>query len=267
MRVFVVMSPTQKAISLPEGLFSVSSISILVILLEEYCMIFKKIALGLTLSAAFGLLACGDDESSSPVAPNNPAVSSSSIGTAGDVASSSSAAVTTTSSETTVVGSSSSAVVAASSSATVPNIDLGDFGSQCDQEGAKKDGQVMGMNAKLICEDGIWVADTTAMKEGLKCSTEGATKDSTMMGMTVKLVCSNGQWTSDNSCTEEGATQEMDLMGMKMTMVCKDGEWTMDASSFGGDDGIFNFADSSNTNYGRSDWGKWLNDSSKVVLD
>lgn len=229
-------------------------------------MNFKKIALGFTLTAAFGLLACGDDDSSSPVAPNNPAVSSSSTETAGDVVSSSSEGVTTTSSETTVAGTSSSENFAISSAST-PNIDLGDFGTKCDKEGDKKDGTVMGMNTKLICVDGMWEADTTAMKEGLKCSTEGATKDSTMMGMTVKLVCTDGKWETDNSCTEEGATQEMDFMGMKMTKVCKEGEWTVDASSFTGDGGAFNFADSTNSNYGRSDWGKWLNDSSKVVLD
>lgn len=150
----------------------------------------------------------------------------------------------------------------------MPDIDVGDLGEECTKEGEKKDSKVMGIDAKLICQDGAWVADTTAMKEGLKCTQEGASKDTTMMGMTVKLVCKNGQWASDNSCTEEGATQEMDFMGSKMTLVCKNGEWTMDLGNidFGGE-GFPNFADTTNTGYGRSDWGKWLSDTTRVVLD
>lgn len=218
-------------------------------------MNFKRLAFGLTLTAAFGLLACGDDDSSSPVAPSTETtVSSSSVATAGDATPASSASVN------------SGEKAVSSGSFTMPEIDVGDMGQECSKEGEKKDGKVMGMDAKLICQNGVWVADTAAMKEGLKCTQEGATKDSTMMGMTVKLVCKNGQWDSDYSCTEEGATQEMDFMGMKMTMVCKNGEWTIDASGFGGE-GFPNFADTTNTGYGRSDWDKWLSDTTRVVLD
>lgn len=205
-------------------------------------MDYKKLALGLTLTAAFGLIACGDDDSS-PVAPSTEkTVSSSSVGTAGDVTSSGSQTAQNNSGNVAV--SSGGEMVASSSSFSMMDFDLGDMGEECAKEGEKKDGKVMGMDTKLICQGGVWAADTAAMREGLKCSPEGSTKDTTMMGMTTTLVCKDGQWGADYSCTTEGATKEMDFMGSKMTLVCKNGEWTMDVgnidlSDFGGQgDGV-----------------------------
>ena len=109
----------------------------------------RKIAFGLALTTAFGLLACGDDESSSPIVPNNdPVVSSSSVATEGDATSSSSETVSGAE-NTNVAASSGDAAPASStgeasakSSGSVAGFDLGDMGQACANEGEKKDGKI-----------------------------------------------------------------------------------------------------------------------------
>ena len=210
-------------------------------------MNFKKLAMGLALSAAFGFVACGDDDESSPVGPSNdPAVSSSSVKTSGDTdkSSDSKSSVKSSDSKTTAKSSdsksstkSSDSKSSAKSSGSVNGYDVGDFGKACTKEGDKKDGQTLGVDVKLICENGAWAIDSTAMMEIFKCSKEGATKDTTIMGMNMTMVCKDGQWATDYSCSKEGDTKTESLMGYEMKYVCTEGEWVMDASAFGGNAG------------------------------
>ena len=101
-------------------------------------MNFKKLAFGLTLAAAFGFVACGDDDESSPVGPSNdPAVSSSSVKASGDSNSSDSNSSTTSSESKSTAKSSDSKSSATSSDSKASakssgslNSLIGDYGQE-----------------------------------------------------------------------------------------------------------------------------------------
>jgi hypothetical protein len=107
-------------------------------------------------------------------------------------------------------------------------LDLGDVGTDCSEEGATKNGNVMGMDMPLVCTDGSWIVDEEAAEEMLSCTAEeeGSKKQMDVAGVTMDMVCEDGEWVADQSCSEEGATKEM----MGFPMVCQDGEWTMNMS-------------------------------------
>lgn len=111
-------------------------------------------------------------------------------------------------------------------------LDLGDVGTDCSEEGAKKDGNVMGMNVTLVCTEGAWTVDEDAMEEMMSCSAEeeGTKKQMDVAGVTMDMVCEDGEWVADQSCSEEGATKTMEVMGLSVDMVCHDGEWVSDDS-------------------------------------
>jgi hypothetical protein len=108
------------------------------------------------------------------------------------------------------------------------DLDLGDVGTDCSEEGATKNGNVMGMDMPLVCTDGSWIVDEEAAEEMLSCTAEeeGSKKQMDVAGVTMDMVCEDGEWVADQSCSEEGATKEM----MGFPMVCQDGEWTMNMS-------------------------------------
>jgi hypothetical protein len=111
-------------------------------------------------------------------------------------------------------------------------LDLGDVGTDCSEEGAKKDGNVMGMDMPLVCTDGSWVVDEEATEEMFSCTAEeeGSKKQMDVAGVTMDMVCEDGEWVADQSCSEEGATKTMEVMGLSVDMVCHDGEWISDDS-------------------------------------
>jgi hypothetical protein len=112
------------------------------------------------------------------------------------------------------------------------DLDLGDVGTDCSEEGAKKDGNVMGMDMPLVCTDGSWVVDEEATEEMFSCTAEeeGSKKQMDVAGVTMDMVCEDGEWIADQSCSEEGATKTMEVMGISVDMVCPDGEWVSDDS-------------------------------------
>jgi hypothetical protein len=112
------------------------------------------------------------------------------------------------------------------------DLDLGDVGTDCSEEGAKKDGNVMGMDMPLVCTDGSWVVDEEATEEMFSCTAEeeGSKKQMDVAGVTMDMVCEDGEWIADQSCSEEGATKTMEVMGLSVDMVCHDGEWISDDS-------------------------------------
>lgn len=112
------------------------------------------------------------------------------------------------------------------------DLDLGDVGTDCSEEGATKNGNVMGMEMPLVCTDGSWVVDEDAAEEIFSCTAEeeGSKKQMDVAGVTMDMVCEDGEWIADQSCSEEGATKTMVVMDMSLDMVCRDGEWVSDDS-------------------------------------
>ena len=128
----------------------------------------KKLALGLVLSAAFGFVACGDDDESSPAGPrNDPAVSSSSVKTSGD---------TDKSSDSKSSAKSSDSKSSAKSSGSFTDLDYGDLGEACTKKGDTKDGQVMGTTLKLVCDDGFGLLIRRLGKKLLNAPKKGLPK-------------------------------------------------------------------------------------------
>lgn len=243
----------------------------------------KKLAMALSITAAFCYMGC-DESSTSPATGGDeqpPVLSSDSNGGEGDenaVSSSSNEAVggdeqTAASSDSNEEAASSSSDVAAASSADIGGqvpFDTTGLGSmlKCDEAGATKN---YGMGITATCVDGQWVVDSSSVADLRKCSPDGDTME--MMGTV--MVCKDGNWEVDSAateaaskCDEEGATktEPMSMGGFEMEMkyVCKDGEWIVDMSSFGGGmpggegGGNWNMGDSTGASQGRSDWGKWL---------
>lgn len=257
----------------------------------------KKLALALSLTAAFTYMGC-DDSASAPATGGDeqPALSSASTGDEGGVQ-------TATSSDAKAESADSGDVPPASSAdvgpGTIPGIDssfvfdstaIADM-MKCDEEGATQNQ----MGIKMTCTDGQWTVDSSSIADMMKCEA-GETME--QMGMVMK--CEDGHWTLDsaataaaNTCDEEGATKTESMSmgggnGFEMTYICKDGQWEMQMPDFGGmfggdstggfPGGNFNFGDSSFTmpgggtggwgardssgafSGGRSDWGQWLND-------
>lgn len=112
------------------------------------------------------------------------------------------------------------------------DLDLGDVGTDCSEEGATKNGNVMGMDMPLVCTDGSWIVDEEAAEEIFSCTAEeeGSKKQMDVAGVTMDMVCEDGEWIADQSCSEEGATKTMVVMDMSLDMVCRDGEWVSDDS-------------------------------------
>ena len=247
----------------------------------------KKWGLALSLTATLGLFACGE-ESLSTAAPvvEEPAVSSSSFTGAGDEGlSSSSQGVSDesrlSSSEFTAASSdavaTSSAALATVSSSSENGWSFGDFGQACENEGEKKVSSIMGYDAALICEDGIWQADSAGQAELDECSLIGSTLVDSTFGLPMtyvctedgweidsaqttscdtegertnvmgfELVCKNGSWESDSlatvagsDCDVEGETTTEEMFGIPMTYVCTEGKWTLQLD------------------FGDDDWGDW----------
>lgn len=235
----------------------------------------KKLALALSLTAAFTNMGC-DDSASAPATGGDeqPALSSSSTGDEGGEPAASSASSSDAKAESTDSGelNPEGGDVPPASSAdvgpgTIPGIDSSfTFDStaiadmmKCDEEGATQNQ----MGIKMTCTDGQWAVDSSSIADMMKCEA-GETRE--QMGMVMK--CEDGHWALDsaataaaNTCDEEGATKtEKSSMGnyeMEMNYVCKDGKWEMQMPDFGGmfggdstggfPGGNFNFGDSSFT--------------------
>ena len=173
----------------------------------------KKLALALSLTAAFTYMGC-DDSSTSPATGGDeqPVLSSDSNGGEGgdgNVASSGSNDAAG-GDEQTVSSSDSNEASPASSGDTAPasSADVGP--------------------GTLPGSDTTFVLDTTAIADMMKCDEEGATQQ--QYGMT--MTCVDGQWAVDSSsiadmmkCEPEGETMEM----MGTVMVCKGGSWEVDS--------------------------------------
>ena len=253
----------------------------------------KKLALALSLTAAFTYMGC-DDSASAPATGGDeqPALSSSSTGDEGGEPVASSASTgdeggepAATSSDAKAESTDSGDVPPASSAdvgpGTIPGIDSSfTFDStaiadmmKCDEEGATQNQ----MGIKMTCTDGQWAVDSSSIADMMKCEA-GETRE--QMGMVMK--CEDGHWALDsaataaaNTCDEEGATKtEKSSMGnyeMEMNYVCKDGKWEMQMPDFGGmfggdstggfPGGNFNFGDSSFTMPGGGQGGWNMGDS------
>ncbi|WP_458449723.1 hypothetical protein [Fibrobacter sp.] len=241
----------------------------------------KKLALALSLTAAFTYMGC-EDSTSAPATggDDQPTLSSSSAGDEGGEPAASSASTGDEGGEPAAASSDAKAESAGSgdvppaSSADVgpgpiPGIDssfvfdstaIADM-MKCDEEGATQNQ----MGIKMTCTDGQWAVDSSSIADMMKCEA-GETRE--QMGMVMK--CEDGHWALDsaataaaNTCDEEGATktETMDMGGaysMEMTYICTDGKWEMQMPDFGGmfggdstggfpGGGNFNFGDSSFT--------------------
>lgn len=179
-------------------------------------MNFKKLALALSLTAAFTYMGC-DDSSTAPATggDDQPTLSSSSAGEDVDepaAASSDSKADSADSVDSADPGDVNPASSADVGPSTIPGI------------------------------DSSFTFDSTAFADMMKCDEEGATKN--MMGAAV-MVCKNGQWEYDstataeaNKCDEDGATKtetmDMGPQPMELTYICKDGQWEMQIPDFSG---------------------------------
>ncbi len=255
----------------------------------------KKLALALSLTAAFTYMGC-DDSASAPATGGDeqPALSSASTGDEGGEPAASSASTgdeggeqTATSSDAKAESADSGDVPPASSAdvghGTIPGIDSSfTFDStaiadmmKCDEEGATQNQ----MGIKMTCTDGQWTVDSSSIADMMKCEA-GETME--QMGMVMK--CEDGHWTLDsaataaaNTCDEEGATKTESMSmgggnGFEMTYICKDGQWEMQMPDFGGmfggdstggfPGGNFNFGDSSFTMPGGGTGGWGARDSS-----
>ena len=241
-------------------------------------MNFKKLALAISLTAAFCYMGC-EDSSTEPKAgeDDQPTLSSESNGGDENVESSESTGgepgdKTVTSSESNGgeggASAESSGDTAPESSSSVGSfefpIDTTGYADmmKCDEEGATR--EQYGMTQ--TCKDGMWSVDSSSYADMLKCDEDGQTRE--QMGMV--FVCKGGQWTMDstataeaNKCDEEGATKtesmEMGTMSMDFTYTCKDGKWEMEMPDFGGmfggdSTGNFNWGDSSFTMPGGGSW-------------
>ena len=241
----------------------------------------KKLALALSLTAAFTYMGC-EDSTSAPATggDDQPTLSSASNGDEGGEPAASSASTgdeggepAATSSDAKAESTDSGDVPPASSAdvgpGTIPGIDSSfTFDStaiadmmKCDEEGATQNQ----MGIKMTCTDGQWAVDSSSIADMMKCEA-GETRE--QMGMVMK--CEDGHWALDsaataaaNTCDEEGATktETMDMGGaysMEMTYICTDGKWEMQKPDFGGmfggdstggfpGGGNFNFGDSSFT--------------------
>lgn len=241
-------------------------------------MNFKKIALALSLTAAFTYMGC-EDSTSAPATggDDQPALSSASTGDEGGEPAASSASTgdeggepAATSSDAKAESTDSGDVPPVSSAnvdpGTIPGFDstftfdstaIADM-MKCDEEGATKEQYGMTMT----CTNGQWAVDSSAIAEMMKCEA-----GETMEQMGMVMTCKDGQWAYDstataaaNKCDEEGATktETMSMMGsdIEMKYVCKDGQWQMDMSSFGGGQGgmgNWNMGDS--TTFGGGNFG------------
>ena len=202
-------------------------------------MNFKKLALALSLTAAFTYMGC-DDSASAPATggDDQPTLSSASTGDEGGEPAASSAST----------GDEGGEPAATSSDAKAESTDSGDVppASSADP------GTIPGF-------DSTFTFDSTAYASAMKCDEEGATQE--QYGMT--MTCKDGQWAYDstataaaNKCETEGETktESMSMGGentFELKYVCKDGQWQMDMSGFGG--GNWNMGDS--TAFGGGNFG------------
>ena len=196
----------------------------------------KKLALALSLTAAFTYMGC-DDSSTAPATggDDQPTLSSASTGDEGGEPAASSASTgdeggepSATSSEAKAESTDSGDVPPASSadSGTIPRFDSTfTFDStayasamKCDEEGATQEQYGMTMT----CKDGQWAVDSSAIAELMKCEA-----GETMEQMGMVMTCKDGQWAYDstataaaNKCDEEGATktETMSMMGSDIEM-------------------------------------------------
>lgn len=231
-------------------------------------MNFKKLAMALSITAAFCYMGCEDSTSASSAGGDDdqPTLSSDSKGgddgqntkssdskdnTGGDEKTTSSAS--NGEGEGDGGGAASSGDSAPESSSSVGGMDLpidttgySDL-MKCDEEGATQEQY----GFTMTCTEGQWTVDSSSIANMMNCDTDGETKES--FGMV--MVCKDGQWAYDstasaaaNACDEEGATKtETMTMGtyeMEMKYTCKDGQWQMD---FGGMGGMEGWGDSSFT--------------------
>jgi hypothetical protein len=217
----------------------------------------KKLALALSLTAAFTYMGC-EDSTSAPATggDDQPTLSSASTGDEGGEPAASSASTgdeggepAATSSDAKAESTDSGDVPPASSAdvgpGPIPGIDssfvfdstaIADM-MKCDEEGATQNQ----MGIKMTCTDGQWAVDSSSIADMMKCEA-GETRE--QMGMVMK--CEDGHWALDsaataaaNTCDEEGATktETMDMGGaysMEMTYICTDGKWEMQKPDFGG---------------------------------
>lgn len=205
----------------------------------------KKLALALSLTAAFTYMGC-EDSTSAPATggDDQPTLSSSSAGDEGGEPAASSASSSDAKAESTDSGDVPPASSADVGPGPIPGIDssfvfdstaIADM-MKCDEEGATQNQ----MGIKMTCTDGQWAVDSSSIADMMKCEA-GETRE--QMGMVMK--CEDGHWALDsaataaaNTCDEEGATKtEKSSMGnyeMEMNYVCKDGKWEMQMPDFGG---------------------------------
>jgi hypothetical protein len=254
----------------------------------------KKLALALSLTAAFTYMGC-DDSASAPATggDDQPTLSSASTGDEGGEPAASSASTGDEGGEPAAA--SSDAKAESTDSGDVPPASSADPGTipafdstftfdstayasamKCDEEGATKEQYGMTMT----CKDGQWAVDSAALADMMKCDA-----GETMEQMGMVMTCKDGQWAYDstataaaNKCDEEGATKTETMEmgggnGFEMTYVCTDGKWEMKmpdfSGMFGGDStggfpggGNFNFGDSSFTMPGGGQGGWNMGDSS-----
>ena len=167
-------------------------------------MNFKKLALALSLTAAFTYMGC-DDSASAPATggDDQPTLSSASTGDEGGEPAASSAST----------GDEGGEPAAACSDAKAESTDSGDVPPVSSANVVP--GTIPGF-------DSTFTFDSTAYASAMKCDEEGATKE--QYGMT--MTCKDGQWAVDSAALADmmkcDAGETMEQMGMVMT--CKDGQ-------------------------------------------